>query len=61
MGQPRKKRQTDEVSVKAEAIRKTSGCLTGEEGEDFAHAVAEAGEWATLAIPCTKSSPKTFS
>jgi hypothetical protein len=38
-----KKRQTDEVIAKTEAIRKTSGCLTGEEGEDFAQAVAEAG------------------
>ncbi|MFT4692626.1 MAG: hypothetical protein ACI9OD_004862 [Limisphaerales bacterium] len=38
-----KSRHLDEASSKAEAIRKTSGCLNVEEGEDFARAVAEAG------------------
>lgn len=32
-----------EESAKAEAIRKTSGCLSGAVGDDFASAVAEAG------------------
>jgi hypothetical protein len=38
-----KSRKLDEESTKAEAIRSTSGCLSGAEGEDFAGAVAKAG------------------
>ncbi len=39
-----KNRHLDEENAKAEAIRQTSGCLSGAEGEDFARAVAEAGQ-----------------
>ena len=39
-----KSRHLDEENAKAEAIRKTSGCLSGAKGEDFARAVAEAGQ-----------------
>ena len=36
--------QPSEEIAKAEAIRKTSGCLSGAAGDDFASAVAEAGQ-----------------